>query len=114
MNSLFNLIQTCAQHITHLLAMPSAARRAAAWACRPMPNVVVVMPRAKKCPAVLAIALSNVGMFGAAETFGPRSAWVRTCARVVVRERYAHKKETSVNFVSISLSTIHHLLTWMP
>lgn len=91
MNSSKPLIQTCAQHITHLLAMPSAARRAAAWAYRTRLNVVVVMPRAKKCRAVPVIALFNVGMCGAAEISGPRSAWARTCARVAVRERYAHK-----------------------
>ena len=71
--------------------MRSAARLAAAWAYLAKLNVVVVMPRAKKCLAARASALSSVGMFGGAETFGPRSAWARTCARVVVRERYARK-----------------------
>ena len=71
--------------------MPNAGMLVAVWVSRMTLNVAVGMLRGKKSPDARVTALFSVGMSGVLETFGPRSAWVRISALVVVRVRYVSR-----------------------
>lgn len=71
--------------------MRNAGMRAAVWAFRTTLNVAVGMLRERKFPGVRVTALFSVGMSGARETFGPRSAWARTSAPVAEMGQFASR-----------------------
>ena len=67
--------------------------RVAVWVSPTILNVAVGMLRGKKSPAVRVTALFSVGMSGARETFGPRSAWGRICAHVAEMGQFVSRFE---------------------